>query len=201
MATAAGIRVPRTRLLEEGSRAHFMTQRFDRVNGDRLHLQTLTALAHFDFNLAGSYSYEQALQVMRRLRLSNVDLVEQFRRAVFNVVARNQDDHTKNISFLMNRRGEWSLSPAYDVTYSYNPQGAWTSAHQMTLNGKRGDFTRSDIAAFASAADLTKVEGLRILDQVRDVVAEWPTFAEAAGVDPAMGNEIERNLRTSDLGG
>jgi len=177
-----------------------MTQRFDRVDGDRLHIQSLAALAHYDFNMAGAYSYEQALQVMRRLRLSNVDLVEQFRRAVFNVVARNQDDHTKNISFVMNRRGQWSLSPGYDITYSYNPQGAWTSSHQMTINGKRDNFTRSDIATFASAADLTQVAGLRILDQVRDVVAEWPTFADDAGVAPAMRAEVERNLRTLSLG-
>lgn len=196
MARAAGISVPRTHLLEEEGRAHFMTERFDRENGVRLHLQSLTALAHFDFNLAGAHSYEQALGVMRRLRLSNADLVEQFRRAVFNVVGRNQDDHTKNISFLMNRSGEWRLSPAYDITYSYNPQGAWTSAHQMTLNGKRGEFDRNDIATFATAADLTHVEGLRILDHVCDVVADWPRFARDAGVDQRMEAEVERNLRT-----
>lgn len=199
MARAAGIRVPRTRLLEEEGRAHFMTERFDRVDGDRLHMQSLTAIAHFDFNMAGAHSYEQALQVMRRLRLSNADLVEQFRRAVFNVVARNQDDHTKNISFMMNRRGEWALSPAYDITYAYNPSGAWTSAHQMTINGKRDDFTRDDIAAFATAADLTRVEGLRILDSVRDVVANWSTFARDAGVEQSMRADVERNLRIQSL--
>ena len=199
MARAAGITVPRTRLLEEGGRAHFMTERFDRPDGRRLHLQSLTALAHFDFNLAGAYSYEQALQTMRRLRLPNPELVEQFRRAVFNVVARNQDDHTKNISFLMNRRGEWTLSPAYDITYSYNPTGAWTSSHQMTLNGKRDHFERDDIAALATAADLTEREGLRILDDICAVVAEWPDFAFAAGVDPEMAVHVERNLRTIDL--
>lgn len=199
MARAAGIEVSRTRLLEEGGRAHFMTERFDRVDGDRLHLQSLTALAHFDFNLAGAYSYEQALQVMRQMGLTNPDLVEQFRRAVFNVVARNQDDHTKNISFLMDRRGTWSLSPAYDITYSYNPSGAWTSAHQMTLNGKRDDFERADIATFASAADLTERQGLRILDQIRDVVAEWPSFANEAGVDPAMAADVASNLRVETL--
>lgn len=199
MAKAAGIRVPRTRVLEEQGRAHFMTQRFDRIDGDRLHMQSLTALAHFDFNMAGAHSYEQALRVMRQLRLSNADLVEQFRRAVFNVLARNQDDHAKNISFTMNRRGEWALSPAYDITYSYNPQGAWTSSHQMTLNAKRDDFDRDDIAGFATAADLTHVEGLRILDGIREVVAEWPSFADAAGVDPTMRAEVERNLRTRSL--
>ncbi len=197
MAKAAGIAVPRTRLLEEQGRAHFMTERFDRLDGDRLHLQSLTALGHFDFNMAGAHSYEQAIDVMRKLRLSNADLVEQFRRAVFNVVGRNQDDHTKNISFLMNRRGQWRLSPAYDITYAYNPEGAWTSAHQMTLNGKRDNFDRSDIARLASAVDLTEVEGLKILDHVLDVVSQWPTFARDAEVDPQMITEVERNLRTS----
>ena len=197
MATAAGIRVPRTRLLEEQGRAHFMTERFDRRDGKRLHMQTLTAIAHFDFNMAGAHSYEQALAVMRQLRLSTSDLVEQFRRAVFNIVARNQDDHTKNISFLMDRSGEWSLSPAYDITYSYNPNGAWTSSHQMTLNGKRDDFERSDIAEFGAAADLTAVQGLQILDSVIDVVREWPRFAADAGVPAHLNNEIEANLRLS----
>ena len=199
MARAAGIKVPRTHLLEEGGRAHFMTERFDRVDGGRLHMQTLTALAHFDFNLAGGHSYEQALHVMRQMRLPNPDLVEQFRRGVFNVVARNQDDHTKNISFLMDRTGEWSLSPAYDITYSYNPAGAWTSSHQMTLNGKRSGFERADIAAFATAADLTEREGLRMLDQIRDVVAEWPSFAAEAGLDPAMTSQVLSNLRVGSL--
>lgn len=195
MARAAGITLPRTHLLTEGGRAHFMTERFDRVDGDKLHLQSLTALDHFDFNLAGAHSYEQALQVMRKLRLPNPDLVEQFRRAVFNVVGRNQDDHTKNISFLMDRRGAWRLSPAYDITYSYNPDGAWTRSHQMSLNGKRDDFTRTDIARLAVAADLTVNEGMRILDQVIDVVADWPTFAVQAQVDPAMSADVQHHLR------
>ena len=173
--------------------------KFDRVDGGRLHMQTLTALAHFDFNLAGGHSYEQALQVMRLMRLPNPDLVEQFRRGVFNVVARNQDDHTENISFLMDRTGEWSLSPAYDITYSYNPAGAWTSSHQMTLNGKRSGFERADIAAFATAADLTEREGMRMLDQIRDVVAEWPSFAAEAGLVPAMTSQVESNLRVGSL--
>jgi len=197
MARSAGIAMPRTQLLEEGGRAHFMTQRFDRVDGNRLHQQSLTAIAHFDFNLAGAHSYEQALHVMRQLRLPHPDLVEQFRRAVFNVVGRNQDDHTKNISFLMDRRGVWSLSPGYDITYSYNPAGAWTSSHQMTLNAKRDNFTRADIATFAAAADLSAREGLRILDDVIAVVSEWPAFAADARVDPAQAAAIEANLRTS----
>lgn len=195
MARAAGIALSRTRLLTEGDRAHFMTERFDRVDGDKLHLQSLAALDHLDFNMAGAHSYEQALQVMRKLRLPHPDLVEQFRRAVFNVVARNQDDHTKNISFLMDRRGEWTLSPAYDVTYSYNPNGNWTSKHQMSINGRTDEFTRSDIASLAVAADLTVNEGNRILDEVLDVVAQWSEFAEPAGVPGALRAEVQTNLR------
>lgn len=195
MARAAGINMPRTHLLEEGGRAHFMTQRFDRVEGDKRHMQTLAAIAHFDFNLAGAYSYEQALLVMRRLRLPNPDLVEQVRRAMFNVVARNQDDHTKNISFLMDRRGVWSLSPAYDITYSYNPHGAWTSSHQMSINTKRENFDRDDLTALAVAADLTAREGARMLDGIVEVVEAWPAFAEASGVDEMMSAEIRGHHR------
>ena len=195
MARAAGITLSRTRLLTEGGRAHFMTERFDRIDGDKLHLQSLAAMDHLDFNMAGAHSYEQALQAMRRLRLSNPELVEQFRRAVFNVVARNQDDHTKNISFLMDRRGVWSLSPAYDITYSYNPRGEWTSKHQMTINGKSDNFTRTDIGALAKAADLTVNEGHKILDDVTDVVEAWPEFAAEADVSEALQAEVQANLR------
>lgn len=197
MARAAGIAMPETRLLEEGGRAHFMTRRFDRVDDDRLHQQTLTAIAHFDFNLAGAYSYEQALRVMRQLELPAPDLVEQFRRAVFNVVARNQDDHTKNISFLMDRSGTWSLSPAYDVTYAYNPSGAWTRSHQMSLNGKRDDFARSDLATLGVAADLSERESLMIVDEIVEAVADWSSFAADAAVPAEQATRIEQALRLS----
>jgi len=199
MARAAGITLPRTRLLEEGGRAHFMTQRFDRIGGDKLHMQSLTALAHFDFNMAGAHSYEQALRVMRQLGVGHRHVVEQFRRAVFNVVARNQDDHTKNISFVMNRSGVWSLAPAYDVTYSYNPAGAWTSSHQMSLNAKRDDFTRADIATFAAAADLSERDGLAMLDATIDTVSDWPSFAAEAGVETTLTTQVGQNHRLRDL--
>ena len=119
-----------------------MTRRFDRTaRGHKIHMQSLGALAHFDFNLAGAYSYEQALMTIRQLGLSMRAVEQQFRRMVFNIVIRNQDDHVKNIAFLMDKAGRWSLSPAYDMTYSYNPTGAWTATHQMTMNGKRETFT------------------------------------------------------------
>ncbi|MGA8205635.1 MAG: type II toxin-antitoxin system HipA family toxin, partial [Woeseiaceae bacterium] len=137
MAKDAGIEMSECRLFEESGRRHFMSRRFDRTDdGDKLHMQSLCGLAHFDYNLAGAYSYEQALLAMRRLDLPMQSIEEQFRRMVFNVVARNQDDHVKNIAFLMDKSGRWSLSPAFDVTYSYNPAGQWTAAHQMTINGR-----------------------------------------------------------------
>jgi serine/threonine-protein kinase HipA len=134
MAKAAGITMSECRLLEENGRRHFMTRRFDRLaGGEKLHMQSLGALAHFDFNQAGAYAYEQALLTIRQLELPMAAIEEQFRRMAFNIVARNQDDHVKNIAFLMNQQGEWSLAPAFDVTYSYNPSGSWTSMHQMTM--------------------------------------------------------------------
>uniref|UniRef100_UPI0035694DE0 type II toxin-antitoxin system HipA family toxin n=1 Tax=Hyphomonas sp. TaxID=87 RepID=UPI0035694DE0 len=145
MARAAGIDMEACRLHEEGDRAHFMTRRFDRTQtGAKLHMQSLGALMHYDFNMAGAYAYEQALQAIRRLQLPMGDIERQVRRTFFNLVARNQDDHVKNIAFLMDKQGRWSLSPAFDVMYSYNPAGVWTSRHQMSLNGKLDGFDRED---------------------------------------------------------
>lgn len=198
MARAAGIEISDCRLLEEGGRRHFMTRRFDRsANGSKLHMQSLCALAHFDFNQAGAYSYEQALLVIRQLGLPMAALEEQFRRMLFNLVARNQDDHVKNIAFLMDKSGRWSLSPAFDVTYSYNPAGAWTSSHQMTLNGKRDEFTRTDIRACAQVAGLKRGRAEKLLQQVQDAVAQWPTFAAQAGVESGWAGQIQRQLRLS----
>ncbi|GAB6907204.1 Toxin HipA [Desulfosarcina cetonica] len=196
MATDAGIRMSECRLLEENDRRHFMTRRFDRgPRGEKLHMQSLCAMAHFDFNLAGAYAYEQALLVIRRLGLSMDAVEEQFRRMVFNVVARNQDDHVKNIAFLMTPDGTWSLSPAFDLTYSYNPDGAWTASHQMTLNGKRDDFTREDFRACAKTAMLKRGRAETIIAQVQRVVARWPDYADAAGVPPAWRDQIYATLR------
>lgn len=146
MATAAGIDMEECRLFEENGRRHFMTRRFDRDRrGGKRHMQSLCALAHYDYNLPGAYSYEQALQIIRRLDLGPNALEQQFRRIVFNLLARNHDDHVKNIAFVMNKRGQWRLSPAFDVTYSYNPDGDWTASHQMSLNGKRNGFDLEDL--------------------------------------------------------
>jgi serine/threonine-protein kinase HipA len=198
MAVAAGIAMSECELLEENGRAHFLTRRFDRTpEGGKLHMQSLCALAHYDFNLAGAYSYEQAFQAGRRLALSQQELEQMYRRALFNIIARNQDDHTKNIAFLMNRGGEWSLAPAFDVTYSYNPDGAWTSQHQMSLGGKRDGFFRDDLLAAASFADIKKRRAGEILEEVMGAVRRWNSFARKAGVDQAVAASIRKALRLS----
>lgn len=193
MATHAGIDMTECRLLEENNRAHFCTRRFDRVDGRKLHMQSLCGVAHYDFNEAGMYSYEQAFAVMRRLRLSKQDAAQQFRRMVFNVVARNLDDHTKNIAFLMTPDGEWSLSPAFDLTYAHNPAGLWTSQHQMSINGKRDDITRQDLLTVARSISLKRSE--RIIDEVTAAVAEWPRFAKQAGVSRGRARDRGNNHR------
>ncbi len=198
MARAAGIEMTECRLLEESGRRHFMTRRFDRpAGGEKLHMQSLGALAHFDFNLAGAYSYEQALLVIRRLGLPMDAIEEQFRRMVFNIVARNQDDHVKNIAFLMDKAGRWSLAPAFDVTYSYNPAGAWTASHQMTLNGKRDGFTMEDFEACAKSASMKRGRAEAILDEVSAVVSRWRDYADEVGVHPAWRDQIQETLRLS----
>lgn len=200
MAKDCGIEMTDCRLLEENGRRHFMTRRFDReADGSKLHMQTLGALAHYDFNLAGAYSYEQALQIIRRLNLGTEALHEQVRRMIFNVVARNQDDHVKNIAFLMNKRGQWRLSPAYDLIYSYNPDGAWTSRHQMTINGKRDHFTLADFEACAGTADIRRGLAKDILQKTQAVVARWPDYADQAGVAPETRDRIFNMLRLDHL--
>ncbi|WP_202844566.1 type II toxin-antitoxin system HipA family toxin [Luteimonas saliphila] len=191
MAKAAGIDMSECRLLEENGRRHFMTRRFDRLDdGMKLHMQSLGALAHFDYNLPGAYSYEQAFLVIRQLGLPMAAIEQQFRRMLFNVVARNQDDHVKNIAFLMDMEGRWSLAPAFDVSYSYNPDGAWTATHQMTLNGKRDGFTREDFRACAAVAGLKRGRDGKLLEEVLATVAQWPGFARDAGVDERQATQI-----------
>lgn len=196
MAKAAGITMSECRLLEENGRRHFMTKRFDRLpDGEKLHMQSLCALGHYDFNAAGAYSYEQALLIMRQLNLPPAQIEQQFRRMVFNVVARDQDDHMKNIAFLMDRAGTWSLSPAFDVCYSYNPNGEWTATHQMMINGRRDGFTRADFAACAEVGFLKKTRVNAITDEVCAAVARWPELAAEAKVAEATAAAIARAHR------
>ncbi len=196
MAKAAGITMSECRLLEENGRRHFMTRRFDRLaGGAKLHMQSLCALAHFDFNQAGAYSYEQALLTIRQLKLPMAAVEEQFRRMVFNIVARNQDDHVKNIAFLMNQQGEWSLAPAFDVTYSYNPSGSWTATHQMTVNGKRDGFASEDFEACAKSAMMKRGRAATILAEVQAAVRRWPEFAAEAQLSDEWCSKIEKSHR------
>lgn len=196
MARDAGIDMSECRLHREGGRSHFMTRRFDRTaDGDKLHMQSLNALRHYDFNLAGAYSYEQAVETLRRLDRPGSEIEEQFRRAVFNVLIRNQDDHVKNIAYLMDRRGEWRLSPAYDVGYAYNPSGDWTSRHQMSLGGKRDGFDLEDLITFAAFCGLKRRPALRIIHELATVVRAWPDYAEEAGVFGPDIAGIQRALR------
>jgi serine/threonine-protein kinase HipA len=196
MAVAAGIEMTECRLHREGGRAHFMTRRFDRTDkGEKIHAQSLCAMMHFDFNRPDAYSYEQALGVIRRLGMGMRDIEQQFRRAAFNVIGRNHDDHVKNIAYLMNKRGEWSLSPAFDVAYSYNPTGAWTSRHQMSINGKRDGFVQEDLVALARSGDIKRTKAIAILEEVDAAVGRWRSFAADAGVDDATAEKVGRAQR------
>lgn len=196
MARSAGIDMTECRLLEEGGRRHFMTRRFDRTStGGKIHMQSLAALAHLDFNTAGAHSYEQAFDVIRKLALPMSALEQQFRRMAFNVVARNQDDHVKNIAFLMNPRGAWSLAPAFDLTFAHNPEGRWTRYHQMTIGGKQDGFAVEDFRACAATAGLKRGRAETILDEVRAAVTRWPEYADEAGVRPAQRDSIRSAFR------
>ncbi len=193
MARDAGITMPECRLLEENNRRHFMSRRFDRTaGGGKLHMQSLCALAHFDYNAAGAYAYEQAFLVMRQIGLPMADVEQQFRRMAFNIIARNQDDHTKNIAFLMDKQGRWSLSPAFDVTYSYNPDGTWTATHQMSVNGRRDGFTLEDFRACAKSALLKRGRAESIIEEIRAAVTRWPDYAARAGVGDGWREQIGR---------
>lgn len=187
-----GIEMTGCSLIEENGRAHFLTRRFDRENGRKIHMQTLCGIAHYDFRLRKGYSYEQAFNVMRRLRLPYSQAQEMFRRMVFNVVVRNQDDHTKNISFLMDPNGKWRLSPAYDMGFAYNPAGAWTATHQMSINGKFDDLTRNDLIEFAAANNIKNAP--EIIDQICETASGWPELAKECGVPQTMINAIVPHL-------
>ena len=196
MARAAGVVMSDCRMFGEGGRRHFMARRFDRLSdGDKLHVQSFGALCHFDFNAAGAHSYEQVMLAIRRLGMDMETIEQMFRRMAFNIVARNQDDHVKNIAFLMDRSGRWTLAPAFDVTYSYAPSGAWTGRHQMSLNTKRDDFTRADFSACGQVASLRRGRARAILDEVIESVGRWSTYADAAAVAGSHAEKIARTLR------
>lgn len=192
LARACGIEMTDCSLIEENGRAHFLTKRFDRKEGKKIHMQTLCGIAHYDFRLHKAYSYEQAFNVMRVLRLPYLAAEEMFRRMVFNVVVRNQDDHTKNISFLMDANGRWRLSPAYDMGYAYNPKGGWTATHQMSINGKFDDIKREDLLIFALQNNIKNPN--RIIDTICEQASHWREMAKECGVPSMMTEVIIQNM-------
>lgn len=186
------------RLYRENGRAHFMTKRFDRTDdkGEKLHMQSLCAMAHMDFNSPRIYSYEDAFQVMRQLKLPHSDFLQLYKRMLFNEFARNYDDHTKNIIFLMDKKGRWRLSPAYDMTFSYNANSIWVNAHQMLINGKADSITEADLREVAQKAEIKKAEAEKCMNQVREAVSKWRGFAEIAELSLKNTERIERFLKS-----
>ena len=196
MALKAGIAMSDCMLFNEGGRKHFMTKRFDRVNGKKLHMQTLGAITHIDYNEPGMCSYELAALTGREMGLPNIDIEEFFRRMVFNVLAINQDDHVKNISFLMDRSGTWSLAPAYDITFAYDIKNKWLHAHQMTVNGKVSNIKIEDMLKCGENMGLKIPKCKKIIEEVKSAVSEWQNIAEGVGVNKntilLIRNEIEK---------
>ena len=200
LAVKAGIEMTECLLHHEGGRSHFMTKRFDRnADGSKIHMQSLCAISHVDFNEPALYSYEQTIQIMKRLGLSQSDLEQQVVRAMFNVVGRNHDDHVKNIAFLMNRRGEWKLSPAFDVSYAYDPKGYWTSQHQMSINGKRDLISKQDITSLAKLAGIKSNRALEMLDRMITTMRSWPEVAGNIGIAEDRIRKIQAAHRLSLL--
>jgi serine/threonine-protein kinase HipA len=192
MAIDAGITMSESKLMTENNRSHFMTKRFDRQNNQKIHMQTLCGIAHFDYNMPRAYSYEQAFQIMRQMKLPYSDMEELYRRMVFNVMSRNQDDHTKNISFLMFPNGEWQLSPAYDVTYAYNPDNFWLKAHQMSVNGKRENILLEDLLAVAKNINLKKPKP--IIELCNEVLSNWSDYATKSGIENTQIEQIGEQI-------
>lgn len=195
MATGCGIHMMPCRLLAEGNRRHFITQRFDRMGNDKLHIQTLNGLAHVNYKMPGSFSYAEIFAVARQLRLTALDAEQLFRRMAFNIIARNHDDHSKNIAFIL-RDKTWQLAPAYDLAYSFKPGSPWVNSHWMSLNGKREHFSREDFYSLESLSPLfsrTKING--IIDEITQQVAAWPNLAREHDVPPTLSQEISSNLR------
>ena len=195
MAKNAGIEMTECRLHEENGRAHFMTKRFDRVDGkDKLHVQSFCAMQHYDFNEVNLYSYEQLFETIRMLGLPYPQAEQLYRRMVFNVMARNCDDHTKNFMFIMDKTGVWKLSPAYDVCHAYRPNSEWVSQHALSINGKRNNITKADLLEVAKQMNVKKAEA--IIKQIAEVVINWDNYADKVQVDKKLKQAIQKTLIT-----
>ena len=188
MARAAGLNMSHSELLEDGKRAHFMTRRFDRSGNQKMHYQSLCAMDHADYKKPGEYSYEQLFTVMRALKLKRAEALEMFRRMAFNIIARNHDDHSKNFGFILNAEYRWELAPAFDVAYSYKKGSPWVNSHQLSINDQRDEFRKSDLLVVAGT--FIK-EANEIIEEVTDVVSQWPSFAKEAGVFPEFAKQIQ----------
>ncbi|MFC1607725.1 type II toxin-antitoxin system HipA family toxin, partial [Candidatus Latescibacterota bacterium] len=198
MALDCGIDMSTCRLLKEGGRAHFMTHRFDRgVSGEKKHMLSLCAMSHYDFNRPGDYSYEQALGIIQKLNIGQPAMQELYRRMVFNILARNHDDHTRNIAFLMDRKGNWRLAPAYDMMWSHKTDSPWVSRHQMRVNGKQDNFTYDDIKAVADHYMIKNAKEL--FRRVHTSISRWKEFADQAEVDSEMMHAVGTTHRIQDL--
>jgi len=193
MATHCGIEMMHSKLLEENGRAHFMTKRFDREAGDvKHHIQTFCAIRHFDYNAVTSFSYEQLFQTMRELKLPYPEAEQMYRRMVFNVLARNCDDHTKNFSFRLKREGIWELAPAYDICHAYKPDHKWVSQHALSINGKRNDITKEDLLLIGKSIRCKKAEA--IIDEINSTVKKWNDYAKEVNVSPKLREAISKTL-------
>jgi serine/threonine-protein kinase HipA len=193
MAKDAGIEMMECQLLEENGRAHFMTKRFERdIENGKLHLQSFCAMQHYDFNDVNLYSYEQLFETMRMLRLPYPEAEQMYRRMVFNVMARNCDDHTKNFAFTMNKKGIWQLSPAFDICHAYRPGSEWVSQHALSINGKRKDITRQDLLAVASQMNIKKAA--TIISQISDIINNWEAYASEVKVHAKLKAAIASTL-------
>ncbi len=193
MAVACGVEMMPSRLLEENGRAHFMTKRFDREDGStKHHIQTFCAMKHIDFNLVNSFSYEQLFQTMRELKLSYPEAEQLFRRMVFNVMARNCDDHTKNFAFRLPKDGKWELSPAYDICHAYQPRHQWVSPHALSINGKRTNISREDLLTIGKS--IKNKKAAETIYEIGDAVNKWKIFADEVKVSPKLRDEISDTL-------
>jgi serine/threonine-protein kinase HipA len=200
MAVDAGIEMTHCRLHQENGRSHFMTKRFDReIDGTKIHMQSLCAIAHFDFNCPSTYSYEQAIKVMKKLKLQEEDFDQFILRAIFNVLGCNNDDHVKNIAYLMDNQGNWRLSPAYDITYAYDPKNDWISQHQMSINRKRENFLKEDFISLAKEGGISISRVKDMLDRVESSLSQWPEIAHGVGMRESDIYQVDATLRTMKL--
>ena len=199
MAKASGIKMSECRLYKENGRSHFMTKRFDRkgVKGEKLHMQSLCAIAHMDFNSPRMYSYEDAFNVMRKLKLPYEDFIQLYKRMLFNEIAKNYDDHTKNIAFLMDKKGVWRLSPAYDITFSYSKRSMWVNSHQMLINGKADKITKNDLISVAKKAGIKISEAEKCISEIKSSVSKWDEFAKEAGLSLKTAEKIKHFFNES----